>query len=638
MKRLPEIRLEVLSGDVLGDDDSGGDTLENCYHVVTTHGVDDTCVLDGVTIQAGRADGPNFGPSVDSRDQGSGVNNYFGTPRLINCTIRDNYSLNHGAFNDHGNATFIGCTFRDNFSANIAGGLYMHFDSSTSVTGCIFANNIADGDGGGAYHKGNNTSTFSECIFNQNEARGTAGGGIYVGAQSQPIITGCAFAGNIADQHGAGIYNHVDTSTLISGCNFAKGQASFGAGVYAAADSTVTVENCSFSANSGSRGAGLYNGFNSRSIIASCVFTSNSASFGGGAYNDEGSQALFTDCEFTDNHIVPLTSSSSGGAMYNARDAAPLIRGCTFAGNVAKNGGAVYNQVDTSPVFVNSSFVGNAATDLYAGAISAVIAVGTPGTIHLTCIGCTFVGNTSAVFGGALAATRRADMTLANCVFSGNSAVSYGGGISFGDDFGGEARLHITNCTLAGNTAGLLAGGLRVNNATMDASNCIFWGNSDTSGDVERAQAGWNTPPVGTFNINCIQGLSGALGGTGNIGTDPLFTNPAGDDAIVGTLDDDLRVPVSSPSINAGSTTALPPDTYDLDGNSNRLEPIPLDIMGLPRVSGVAVDMGAHEVPMGPNPIPAVGAWGFAGLASLIIAIGSVLIRRRADRVDERMP
>lgn len=78
----------VLSGDLLGDD--GADFLgseENSFHVVVALDVDDTAGLDGVTVRGGRADGPNFGPTPESQDQGSGVNVYFSTPLLVNCTF-----------------------------------------------------------------------------------------------------------------------------------------------------------------------------------------------------------------------------------------------------------------------------------------------------------------------------------------------------------------------------------------------------------------------------------------------------------------------------------------------------------------------------------------------------------------------
>ncbi len=57
----------------------------------------------------------------------------------------------------------------------------------------------------------------------------------------------------------------------------------------------------------------------------------------------------------------------------------------------------------------------------------------------------------------------------------------------------------------------------------------------------------------------------------------------------------------SSLAVDAGNNAAVPPDSYDLDGDGNTSEPLPLDLGGLPRVvdgdgDGTAtVDMGAYE-------------------------------------------
>ena len=66
--------LTVLSGDLDGDDHDGGDTSENCYHVVTA---DQTFVLDGLTIVAGRADGS------DSHRPGGGMLVHQASPASI---------------------------------------------------------------------------------------------------------------------------------------------------------------------------------------------------------------------------------------------------------------------------------------------------------------------------------------------------------------------------------------------------------------------------------------------------------------------------------------------------------------------------------------------------------------------------
>ena len=86
----------------------------------------------------------------------------------------------------------------------------------------------------------------------------------------------------------------------------------------------------------------------------------------------------------------------------------------------------------------------------------------------------------------------------------------------------------------------------------------------------------------------------GSWPGAGNIELDPLFATGACDD---------LRLSSVSPCIDAGDNALLPSDTCDLDGNSNFVEPIPLDLAGDPRVVDgdgnitATTDMGAYEHP-----------------------------------------
>src|ERR1700733_9591697 len=50
-----------------------------------------------------------------------------------------------------------------------------------------------------------------------------------------------------------------------------------------------------------------------------------------------------------------------------------------------------------------------------------------------------------------------------------------------------------------------------------------------------------------------------------------------------------------SPALDGGDASLLPPDTFDLNGNGNTTEPLPVDWRGLPRVSGAGLDIGAYE-------------------------------------------
>lgn len=74
-----------------------------------------------------------------------------------------------------------------------------------------------------------------------------------------------------------------------------------------------------------------------------------------------------------------------------------------------------------------------------------------------------------------------------------------------------------------------------------------------------------------------------------------------------------------SVAIDAGSNSFVPPDTFDLDGDSNTSELIPFDQRGLgfPRIKLASVDIGAYEfgdnstvsenLPFASNTIDSVG-------------------------------
>jgi hypothetical protein len=101
-------------------------------------------------------------------------------------------------------------------------------------------------------------------------------------------------------------------------------------------------------------------------------------------------------------------------------------------------------------------------------------------------------------------------------------------------------------------------------------------------------------------NRSCIQGLTGSLGGVGNIGADPLFVDADGEDNLSGTLDDNLRLQRTSPCIDAGDNAAVPAGvTLDLDGAPRFLdEPYWPDTgAGTPPI----VDMGAYEFLIDPD-------------------------------------
>ncbi|UCE99839.1 MAG: hypothetical protein JSV82_01885, partial [Planctomycetota bacterium] len=258
---------------------------------------------------------------------------------------------------------------------------------------------------------------------------------------------------------------------------------------------------------------------------------------------------------------------NKGGGMLNYNNSSPTLTNCTFSGNSAgKWGGGMYNS-SSDPNIINCTFIGNEAGDDGGG-----------------------MGNYTA------------SPKLTNCTFSGNWAADDGGGMYNTTNSGPK----LTNCTFSGNSATWDGGGM-YNTSTSDPNitNWILWGNTDGGPTDESAQI-YNNGSTPAVNYCCVQGWTGGLGGTGNIGGDPnhnpLFTDPNGPDDIAGTEDDNLRLSWDSNCIDAGDNNSVPADTADLDGDANMTEPIPWDLDGNPRfVDGDCntteiVDMGAYEL------------------------------------------
>ncbi|MCP4589582.1 MAG: right-handed parallel beta-helix repeat-containing protein, partial [bacterium] len=207
-------------------------------------------------------------------------------------------------------------------------------------------------------------------------------------------------------------------------------------------------------------------------------------------------------------------------------------------------------------------------------------------------INCTVLGNRAK--NGAGMVNLGASPTLINVGFSGNDAFNAAGGGMNND----SSTPVLINCTFSLNHSGSDGGGIyNKNAATLTLVNSILWGNSDAGGTDESAQL---TNAAGTstaVDYSCLQGWTGALGGTGNTGSDPALADPGGLDDIAGTLDDDFRLTGGSPVIDQGNTGAVPDDFADIDGDSNTVEQLPWDLDGNPRITGTPaeVDMGAYE-------------------------------------------
>ena len=263
--------------------------------------------------------------------------------------------------------------------------------------------------------------------------------------------------------------------------------------------------------------------------------------------------------------------------------------------------------------------------------------------VTLTVINSTVSGNTSDSFGGGIRVVGASVLNLINSTISGNTATGasqHGGGIQYAGSIltivnstisgnavtganadGGGLRIttgtsYIYNTTIVGNAATNVGGGVSANGTTDNFINTVVAGNTAGAG----ATAGTGGAPLATGGVD--NDASGTIevatnsffGTTATITTDNSSLNNQGTTSLLlADLADNggngltHRPQTGSALVDAGSTAALPADTYDLDGDTNVAEALPVDALGANRVSGAAVDIGAVEGNRAPELFDLIG-------------------------------
>ncbi|MEM7507527.1 MAG: choice-of-anchor Q domain-containing protein [Pseudomonadota bacterium] len=412
------------------------------------------------------------------------------------------------------------------------------------------------------------------------------------------------------------ILNAEGDLTTVDGVVFENGQDYAGGAILTPGrDSTLIVTNSRFVNNradglleDGTTGNGGFGGAikaDGDLTIQSTVFSRNDALTGdsvptddrfgeyglGGAVFSWGS-TLINDTRFEDGR------ATVGGALYHSGTNIE-ITSSAFVSNAAYSAGAI--SLNSNSVKVSGTLIEGNSASLFGGGING------RGKDSFIIDGSTFsrniAGDGGAIFGSG-------SLEISSSTFSQNSA-DYVGAVRF---FGPGTVSSIENSTFSSNTANEAAILGIVSDVSIKSS--TFTGNSvsegsstflisDTANVILR-----NSIILDEGEVPNVSDLTQS--GTNIIGTD-IFENgvDVGDTSAeqvfaevldgAGVLADNgglvqtVAILEGGDAEDRGDASLLPADTFDLDGDGDLLEPLPLDAAGNIRVAGKFLDLGAFE-------------------------------------------
>ena len=506
--------------------------------------------------------------SVVTFDDGEGADSIIDGFELRegsgNCSLF--FCYGGGIFCHQSSPTIRNCVIQDN-AVDFDGGAIYVYEALPVIENCLIRNNRANWYNGGGIYVNGERLVVTDCVFESNNASAIYTNGADI------LADGCTFTANISDGYGGAI--HAGAGRLdLRDCVFEFNRNNREGGAVHSSGGGVVAENTSFILNDGGGHGGAINCSGGGLELYGCTFVGNTTYGIGPGFKYDGAEPLVVwDCVFENN----VTDAADGGA-FEVAEAPVDIRDSVFRYNIAHSAGGGKIRGGSAPAFiVDCWFEKNHST------------LGTGGGLRLErsstdVINCTFIGNTTVDVGGAID-VRGSDCNIVNCIFSGNRGYWRGGAIDID-----QAGNRIVNCLFSGNESYDTGGAICIDHQTLVA-NCIFrrdfsaWKSeiSSRNGQVEFHPVrcnidGW---PIADLVVDEIPGCRDELG----------------PDGLAGTGDEDFRSTSCSEGIDQGDQNLLPADRADIDGDGDITEPIPLDILGRPRVIDVPSVPNAPDVP-----------------------------------------
>jgi large repetitive protein len=501
---------------------------------------------------------------------------------------------------------------------NITNGTLFKNDGTTSINNGDFIT-FAEGNAGLKFTPATNLSSPSSTFsFQVRGATSATGDGLSTpGTGTITVNCGPVVVTNNNDSGAGSLRSIINTACPNSTITFDPAAFNPAAGPY-----TITLTSGELQINKNltiiGQGANTLtiNGNNASrvfNILTGNIVTITDLTIANGKVTNNNGGGILNSGTLTLNNCNLYGNSApggSGGGIFNSGGVSLTLNNCNIGGTSAgqPNSGTVIDSA-TTLTMTGGSIAGNsglairiaggtatlnrvAITNNSQPSPSAGVAV-VGGTTNL--INCLIANNTATAGAGVFINSATANVSVVNSTISGNNAL-LGVGATGGGIIIQAGTITLTNATVTNNRASL-GGGINRTGGTVTLRNTIVSGNfqgaspSTTADDINGT-----VDASSSFNLIGAGGSGGLSNGVNNnqVGVSNALLAPLGNYG--GPTLTHALLP-GSPAIDAGSNALLPPDTFDLDGDNNLAEPLPVDQRGpgFLRVLNSVVDIGAFE-------------------------------------------
>jgi len=418
--RDPELYRSTLTGDLAADGPYGND---NSFNVVLSTG--EGIVFDGLTIEAGRANGPD-----DGTKRGAGMNFTAAEVTVVNCVLQHNRARHGSAIS----AMFSSLTIEDT--------LFLSNHGATGGTG-----DGLDVVGGATFLDGCHWSD------NRSDNGDSVGAAVHVDGGALLVAVDCTFS-SASSETAAGIFAE-DADVTLTRCDFSHLTAADEAGALWSRSGDLRLEQCTFQDTLANRGGALLARDEGSVTILDCVFE------GCTAWVEQGGAVLafgLTELTILDSTFVANHATLSGGAL-RVIGVSTRVERCLFEGNsCGKTGGGAWLDTGLEPVEVLECTFRANSCEGPGGGLALSILSGQQASVVDT----VFEGNQGWHGGGlhAEGSDGSGSVRIRECRVTDNRSLVRGGGLCFEDAvLDVDGLLAASNECLEGASAG---GGLRI--------------------------------------------------------------------------------------------------------------------------------------------------------------------------------